>query len=61
MNELQVRGWIYYETEKNTALEAYEELCNKLEKTGINADNMGFDIILRNENFEDIDTLRDRL
>lgn len=60
MNELQIRGWIYYETEKNTALEAYTELCNTLKKAGINTEYIGLDIVLRNEYGKEIDIIEDK-
>jgi len=56
MNELMVGGGIYWETDKVTAKEAYEEFRKAAEKIGMNIDNMGFDIVLRNSNYEDIDT-----
>ena len=60
MNELQIRGWIYYETEKDTALEAYTELCNILKKAGIDTGYIGLDIVLRNEYGKEIDTIEDK-
>lgn len=60
MNELMVRGWIYWSTDKNTAKEAYEEFRKSAEKIGMNVDNMGFDIVLRNSDYEDIDVCEGR-
>ena len=58
MNELMVRGWISWETDKATAKEAYEEFIKAAKKAGMNVDNMGFDIVLRNSDYEDIDTYK---
>jgi hypothetical protein len=56
MNELMVTGWIYYPTNKATAEEAYDELCDKLESIGVNCDNLTQEIVLRDEDYCDIDT-----
>lgn len=56
MNELMVRGWIYWKTDKSTAKEAYEEFVRAAENAEINVDNLGFGIVLRDEDYEDIDT-----
>ena len=55
MNELMVKGWLYFETNKETAEEAYDELIEKLNSVGVNGDNMRELIVLRDEYGDDVD------
>lgn len=49
MNELYVRGWVYFKTDKQTLKEAEEEFLRKCDSIGLNADCLNEDMELRNE------------
>ena len=56
MNELMIKGWCYWKTDKTTAKEALDEFHRVCEKIGIDSDNMEC-AILRDEDYEDIDRI----
>lgn len=57
MNELRVGGWIYFKTNATTAVDAMNEFIEKYRDTELNVDNMREGIVLRDEEFEDIDSM----
>lgn len=57
MNELRVSGWIYFKTNATTAVDAMNEFIEKYKDTELNVDNMREGIVLRDEEFEDIDSM----
>lgn len=57
MNELRVGGWIYFKTNAITAVDAMNEFIEKYRDTELNVDNMREGIVLRDEEFEDIDSI----
>lgn len=63
MNELMITlksggGWLYYETDCNTANDALNGFYKSCENSGINTDNMAINFVeLRNTNGESIDAM----
>ena len=49
MNELYVKGWVYFKTNKTTLKEADEEFCRLCESIGLNVDNLNQEMELRDE------------